>query len=224
MKTTARITGVLYLLLAVFGGIGFLAVRPNLFVAGDAAQTLQHLVANVGLARFGIAAELGTVVAQALAAVFFFKLFRETDVVSAMATAAFGCINAVVILGSAACLSVALAVTSDPSLAIGGDAARTVQLLYALSGSAWSVGGLFFGLWLMPMGLAALRSGVMPKALGWTLIVGGVGYLVSTLLGNVATGTPSWLADALVFPATIGELWMIGFLLVVGWKTPATNS
>jgi hypothetical protein len=36
---------------------------------------------------------------------------------------------------------------------------------------------IFFGLWLMPLGYLAYRSGMFPKALGVVLIVAGVCYL-----------------------------------------------
>ena len=40
---------------------------------------------------------------------------------------------------------------------------------------------VFFGLWLVPMGYLAYKSGWFPKALGVLLIVGGASYLVDTL-------------------------------------------
>lgn len=64
----------------------------------------------------------------------------------------FGMANAVAILESAALLGTALDVADDRSLAVSGGAAATVQLLYVVSGHLWGVGGMFFGLWLIPMG------------------------------------------------------------------------
>ena len=60
-----------------------------------------------------------------------------------------------------------------------------MALLHGLSAAAWAGGGVFFGLWLLPMGVFALTTGRMPRALGWTLVVGGVGYVIGTLLGVV---------------------------------------
>jgi hypothetical protein len=55
----------------------------------------------------------------------------------------------------------------------------------------------------------------MPRPLGWILIVGGVGYVLSVLVGALALGT-SGLFYALTVPATIGELWMVGYLPTKG--------
>src|SRR3546814_9917879 len=86
------------------------------------------------------------------------------------------------------------------------DPAGAVQLLYLVSGQLWTIGAVFFGLWLVPMGTLVLRSGWMPRLLGWTLVVGGVGYVVSAFAGLVpGLSTVSMVAT---LPATIGEFWI----------------
>jgi Domain of unknown function (DUF4386) len=208
---TARTTGLLYLLLAIAGALGFLVIRSRLFSADDPGATLAHLVDNESLARVGVAMELLVVLTQALAAVWFYRLFRTADPGGASGIAAFGLINSVAILASAAFLATAVELAVDPI----GDVASTVQLLYLVSGNLWGVGALFFGLWLIPMGSCVLRSAWMPRPLGWVLIGGGVGYVLSAFIRYLAPEAPI-VADALAYPATVGELWMIIYLLAVG--------
>ncbi len=157
-------------------------VRAQLFAADDPHGTLSNLMEHESLARVGIALELGIVLTQALTAVWFYRLFRSVDTFAAGSIAVFGMVNAVAIMGSAALLATALDVARDASLAAAGDAAATVQLLYVASGHLWGVGGMFFGLWLIPMGWLVVRSRWLPQPLGWILIVGGVGYLVSAFV------------------------------------------
>ena len=205
--STARATGLLYLSLALTGMLGFLMIRPQLFT-GDPATVLTGLVEQESLARLGIAVELGIVVTQALAAVWFYRLFRSVDAVAAGVLAAFGLVNATMILGSAASLATALELALDPV----GDAAGQVHLLASLSANLWGVGALFFGLWLVPMGLLVLRTAGMPRTLGWLLVGGGLGYVLSAFVAYmVAEAHP--VADMLTIPATIGEVWMVGYLL-----------
>ena len=212
---TARTTGLLYLGVALTGLVGFLLIRGQLYVADDAEATLANLTGNESLARLGLVTELGIVITQALVAVWFFRLFRSVSAPAAGAVAAFGMVNAVAILTSAALLATALDVSQDASLTVSGGAAATVQLLYVASGHLWLVGGIFFGLWLVPMGWLARRSGWMPGVLGWILMVGGVGYVVNALLSYVLPDA-GVAVDLLVVPATIGELWMVGYLCLVG--------
>jgi hypothetical protein len=198
-STTARRAGLAYLGLAISGIVGFLLIRSRLFESGDATTTALNLVENEGLARLGIAVDLTIVVTQALAALYFFKLFRGVNTFAAGSLAAFGLINSVAIMIATAFSATALQVAID---GVGNP-------------RAGGVGALFFGLWLIPMGWLALRSAFMPRALGWILLGGGFGYLLSAyttyLLPDVAG-----LTDVLTVPATIGELWMIGYLLIKG--------
>jgi len=223
LRRTARVAGLWYLALAISGMLGFLIVRPQIYVAGDPATTLANLVERAALARLGLVLELALVVTQAVAAVWFYKLFRSFNGVAAGALAAFGMMNAVAIMASAGFMATALAVAGDPGLALGGDPAGIVGLMYELSSHAWAVGGLFFGLWLIPMGHVAAGSGRMPKWLGRILIVGGFGYLLSAFVSHGLADSPAWLVDGLVIPATIGELWMIGYLLAVGIRRPGAD-
>jgi hypothetical protein len=216
LKRAARTTGWWYLALGISGMLGFLLLRPQLHVAGDPAATLANLVGRPGLARIAVVMEVGVVATQALAAVWFFKLFRHWNPVAASAVAAFGLMNAVAIMVSAASMATAMAVAGDAGLAPGGDAAGTVQLLFELSTACWLAGGLFFGLWLIPMGHVVVTSGAMPLWLGRILIAGGAGYVLSTFTQVGLADPPGWLAEVLVVPATVGELWMIGYLLVRG--------
>jgi hypothetical protein len=215
---TARMTGLLYLGLAITGLLGFLLIRPQLFVADDPSATLANLVEHESLARAGVAVELLIVVTQALVAVWFYRLFRTADPLAASGITAFGLVNAVAILINAALLATAAELALDPI----GDAAATVQLLYLVSGHLWGVGALFFGLWLIPMGWCVLRSGWMPRALGWILVGGGIGYVLSAFIRYLAPDVPV-VADALVLPATVGEFWMVGYLLVRGVRRRALH-
>lgn len=202
--TTAKITGLLYLGLAIAGAGSFLYANQNLLVANDVAATASNLTSNESLARFGIAAELALVVLQALAAVWFYKLFKKKDSFSAGLIGVFGMVNAIAILIASAAWYGAL------NAALGGQIDQ-VGLLYGLHENIWLVASLFFGLWLIPMGVASKKAG-FPKALGWILILGGIGYVLSTF-STILLPSQTTLSDALPLFATIGEFWMIGYLL-----------
>jgi len=83
----------------------------------------------------------------------------------------------------------------------------------------WGVGTLFLGLWLIPMGWCVLRSGWMPRPLGWILVAGGVGYMLSPFANYLADAGA--VADALAVPASVGEFWMVGYLLIRGVRRTA---
>lgn len=206
---TARVTGALYLAVAFTGMIGFLLIRPALHDP-DPAVLLANLRDHEALARVGIGLELGLVLSQAGVALWFFRLFRSVDSFAAGAIAVFGTVNAVAILSSAATLATALDYADE-----GVEDSGTPLLMYTLSEHLWGAGNLFFGLWLIPMGWCVLRTSVMPRLLGRLLVVGGVGYVLSGFVSYLLPDVPA-LAEVLVVPATIGEVWMIGYLLIRG--------
>lgn len=216
---TARITGLLYLGMCVTAVFGHFIIPGQIFDAGDAAATLSHLAERETLARLGIAMELGTVTFQALLALWFYRLFRSVDAFMAGAVAVLGMVNAVAILGSAAVLATALDVALDPSL---DGAAATAQLMYVVSGNLWGVATVFFGLWLIPMGSLVLRSGWMPRLMGWLLVAGGVGYVLHAFVLYLAPEAAS-IASVLVW-LSVSEFWMVGYLLVEGVRRPAVGA
>lgn len=213
---TARATGLAYLAMAVAGAVGHVALSPDVFDASDPAGSLASIAAHEPVARAVLVLELVLVVTQALTALGFYRLFRPVDSFLAGSLAAFGLVNAVAILGSSAALATALEIALDP----GAGAEGTVQAALLTSDNFWDAGALFFGLWLIPMGLLVLRAGWGPRAFGHILVVGGALYVASgfvlALLPNATA-----LADVLALPATVGEVWMIGWLLIRGERRPA---
>ncbi|HNM78191.1 MAG TPA: DUF4386 domain-containing protein [Tepidiformaceae bacterium] len=212
---TARITGLLYLGFFITGVLGSIVVRGQMFAADDPEKTLSNLTNHEGLARVGIALELAIVSIQALTALWFFRLFRSVDNFAAVSLVAFGMVNAVAILGSAAMLATALEASTDALLSASGDSGVTVQLLYVVSDGLWGVSALFFGLWLFPMGWLVLRSNWMPKLLGWLLLVGGAGYTLSPFVKYLFSGAEP-IAEALTLPSVASEVWIMGYLIIIG--------
>lgn len=217
-RRTARITGLAYLGLAISGLFGFLLIRGHLYVPDDATRTAANLIAHEGLARVGIVTDLAMVLTQAVTAVWFWKLFRPVHPVAAGSIAAFGLVNAVMILMATAFSATALDVALRADATSAGDA----LLLYDLNAAALNLAALFFGLWLIPMGWLAGRSHYMPRPLGWILIGGGLGYVLSVLVAALAPDAPG-ATYALTVPATIGELWMVGYLLTRGVADRSTT-
>jgi hypothetical protein len=211
LVSLARTAGVWYFIMAISGIFGFLILHPQVYDA-DPQQTLTNLVEGESLARLRLLLEFAIIVSQALTAVWFYRLFRNINEWAALATGIWGTVNAVVIMISA--ISMGSAIETALSSQVMEDKVVIIDLLTNLISNAWGIGGLFFGLWLIPLGYIITRSKRMPVWLGRTLIIGGIGYLIGTAI-NYAGITGLW-AGALTIPATVGEFWMIGYLLIFG--------
>lgn len=211
LVTTARTAGIWYLIMAISGILGFMVLHPQVYDT-DPQQTLTNLIEGETLARLRLLLELVIVVSQALTAIWFYRLFRNINDWAALATGIWGTVNAVAIMMSAIAMGAAIKIAL--SSRVMEDQVVLIDLLTNLISNAWGVGGLFFGLWLIPLGYIITSSKRMPVWLGRTLIIGGVGYLISTGI-RYAGISGSW-TGILTLPATVGEFWMIGYLLIFG--------
>lgn len=212
LVNTARKAGIWYLVLAISGVMGFLVLHPKVFVSGDLSQTVSNLSEQETVARWRLLTEFVIVVSQALAAVYFFKLFKDINHFASWTLASWGTMNAGVIMISAIAMGGAIDI-ANTSLPVS-DKLIMIQIFHQVIRNAWGVGSLFFGLWLIPMGYIIVSSQRMPIWLGRVLILGGVGYIASAFL-SYAGIKYSWI-DFLTIPATIGEFWIIGYMLVFG--------
>lgn len=210
---TARVTGLWYLLLAISGVLGFLIFHPQIFISDDPQKTLTNLIKLESISRTRLLLEFVIIISQALAAVWFYKLFREMNAWAAWAIGNWGMMNAAAILISAISMSSAIEIAGSSTQTFQ-EKILLIQLLGKLITNAWGVGSLFFGLWLIPMGYIIIESRRMPIWLGRILIIGGIGYLISPFIKYM--GITNTLLDIVLFPATIGEFWMIGYLLIYG--------
>jgi hypothetical protein len=187
--------------------------HSQIYLSSDPEQTLTNLIEQESLSRVRLLFELLIVLSQALAALWFYKLFKGISDWQAWAVGIWGSINAVVIMISAIAMAGAIQIAGSAVQAFE-DKVLLIDLQGQLIKHSWNVGGLFFGLWLIPMGNIIVTSKRMPVWLGRTLILGGIGYILSTLISYM--GFQHALLNVLTIPATIGEFWMIGYLLIYG--------
>lgn len=222
-KRLARIAGLLYLIVGIFGGFAIAYVTARVYVPGDAATTAGNVLANAGLVRIGVIADLLQATVFVFLAMTLYLLLKHVNqnVASAM-------VILVAIATTIMCLNkvfqfAALLVAGDGSyVAAFGTAGSNalVMLLLDIHNYGFLIAQIFFGLWLVPLGYLAYKSGMFPRALDVVLIVGGVSYLVDMLARFLVPDFGERIHAFLAIPPTIAEIWMVGYLLVKGVKTP----
>jgi hypothetical protein len=119
----------------------------------------------------------------------------------------------------------ALLVATDPTYAtsFGAEGSNAlVLLLLDIQHYGYLIAQIFFGLWLLPLGYLAYRSGMFPRVLAVLLIIGGTGYLLDTVGSFLVVDFSEIMSAVIVMPAGIAELWMVGYLLVIGVRSPRT--
>ena len=222
-KTLARIAGLLYLALAILGGWAQLAVRASVFVAGDAATTAANVVANETLVRWGLLADILMATVMVFLGLALQRLLRHENARLATAILVFVSAAACTILAALTFQAGAIIVATQAPFAGGSD--ELVLLMFELHGAAYALGGIFFGLWLLPVGLIALRSPLFHRALGVVVTAGAIAWLVDTVIIFTPTaglGMGLDIVHTVVSSLTVvAELGLIAYLLIVGVRRPA---
>jgi len=222
-KGLARIAGLLYLIVGIFGGFAVGYVTPMVYVPGDAATTAGNVVANAGLVRIGVLADLFQATVFVFLGMTFYLLLRHVHKNAARAMVILVAIAATMMCLDKVFQVAAVRVAGDASYAAAFGAAGSnalVLLLLDIHNYGFLIAQIFFGLWLVPLGYLAYRSGMFPRALGVVLIVGGVSYLVDVIARFLVPNFGEAIHSFLAIPPTIAEISMVGYLLVKGVKTP----
>jgi hypothetical protein len=225
-KRLARIAGVLYLLVGIFGGFAEGFVDPKMYVAGNAAATAGNVVANSALVRVGVVSHLLDAVFFVFLAMTFYILLRPVHKSVARAMLVLVVLATGISSLNAVFLFEGLRVATDSFYAIAlGTAGSNAVVLLLLDTQHYGTlsAQVFFGLWLVPLGYLAYKSsGLFPKWLGVLLIVGGVCYIVDLLAAFLVPDLGKAIHTSIVIPCAIAEISMVLYLLVVGVKTPKT--
>ena len=226
LKKTARLAGFLYLLVVLAGPFLLIYVPNKLFVPDDALATANNILAHDTLFRVHIV--LGIVMELVFIAVVL-TLYRLLKGVNAELAAVM--VILILIDAPLAFLSVAneagtLASLHDASaLSVfdGSQRAAVATLLVNFDQHGIFVREVFWGLWLLPLGLLVYRSGFLPRFLGVWLFINGLGYVALSLLGLVAPEHYD-LPFKIATPILFGEVALMLWLLIVGVRTPANPS
>jgi Domain of unknown function (DUF4386) len=220
-KRLARFAGVLYLLVGIFGGFAEGFMEPKMYVAGNAAATAGNVVANAGLVRMGVVADLLDGAFFVFTALALYMLLKDVDKSAARAMLVFVALAAAITCFSAVFefegLRVATGGVNAATLGIGGSNAVVLLLLDAQH-YALLTAQIFFGLWLAPLGYLAYKSGWFPRTLGLLLVAASACYLVDMLAAFLVPGFDQKIHALIVVPCAIAEIWMVLYLLVVGVK------
>ena len=228
IQRTARIAGLLYLILAICGGFAEFTVRQGMVVAGNAAATVSNIVAAESTFRLGVVSELIGQVVFILLALYLFRLLQSVNRNQATLMVVF-----VIIAVTITCLNmvnqvaVLLIINGSGYLSVfeAGQLQTLVLFFLNMHTAGYIIAQIFFGLWLLPLGYLVYKSSFTPKIVGILLIIACFGYLIDVVTYFLI---PSF--ELVISEYTfIGEVVMLLWLLIKGvnvekWKKRALEA
>ncbi len=213
-RILARIAGLLYLVLAVLGGWAQLHARGSVLVEGDALRTTANVVEHETLFRLGIVADILMATVFVLLGLVLHRLLHHVHERAATALLVFVSVGAGSILVNLTFHVGALLAATRP-----GHSPELVLLLLDMHQQGYVLGGVFFGLWLLPMGYLACRSPLLPTWLGVLAVVASVAWVADPVLAFGLPDAPPLIRQVVELPTTIGEFGLLLYLLVRGVRS-----
>lgn len=222
LKQQARHAGFLYLAIALIAPIGLMYVPGELIVSGNATATADNIRAAEGLFRLGMASELVHQVIAIFLVLALYRLFKPVDERLARQLVVFGALVSVpiVFLNVVNDLA-ALTLVRGPDYLAAFDRPQLDALAYLfirLHSLGITVASVFWGLWLFPFGLLVVRSGFIPKAFGYLLMVAGTAYLTAAATA-ILLPEFSPAVSKVALTLEIAELPIVFWLVIWGART-----
>jgi len=214
LKTLARTTGALSLLVLLGGIVAQGVIANGLVVPRDAAVTATNIVAHSKLWALGFTVFLVEMAAQTAMTTLFYMLLRPASRTAALLSLVFGLVGCTI-------KTLARAFYYSPLLVLGGASYLTVfdtgqlqalSLLFVkINNQIAGIALVFFGISTFFHGYLIVKSTFLPRFLGVIAMVSGLGWLT---YAYPALG--SALFSYLIVLAMLGLLLTSGWLLVRG--------
>jgi hypothetical protein len=218
-QQTARLAGALYVAMGLPGAFTLVYIPSVFVVPGDATATANRIAAAPGLYRFGVFADLMCGVFAVWLAMVLYDLFKDVD--RGQARLMVGLVLGMVALGVANTVVMAapLVLTSGASYLSAFDKHQLDAFTLAsvdLRSQGIRAATMYWGVWLLPLGILVYKSGFLPRLLGVLVIIAGCSYVIDCLAYYFLPDYARSIARLSMLPQAAGELGFTAWMLIKG--------
>ncbi len=225
-RRIARRAGLLYVLASISAPFALIYVPGRLVAPGDATATAERVRSSEGLLRMAIAGEVFTAILFIFVVLALYRLFKSVSETHARAMVTLYLVSVPISLLNVLNEIAALVLARGGGFLSVSDQRQLDALAYLfmhLHGQGVVVAAIFWGLWLFPFGMLAIRSRFIPAVLGVLLMVAGVGYVANSLT-ELLLPRYAALVGQVAMILYFGELPMVFWLLIWGAKAQPVAS
>ncbi|MBZ5654860.1 MAG: DUF4386 domain-containing protein [Acidobacteriia bacterium] len=214
-RLKARVAGVFYLVTILTRMFVEIFVRNRLVVSDDAAATATNIMAHEPLWRLGFAGDIIAFASYIALTALLYELFKPVNRSVSLGAAFFSLVAcAVQAMSSLFHLAPLVLLGGSPYMSVfTAEQSQALALVFLrLRAAAYhNIGLVFFGLYLLLVGILILRSTFLPRILGVLMALAGLSYVLFLSPPLVRSLQPY----ILVFPG-VGQISLTLWLLVIG--------
>lgn len=216
-KKTARVAGILWLLMSVFGLYSQMGFREKIFVIGDRVATADNIISNEFLFRLGFVSELMMLICYLLTALVLYQLLESINKSWATLMVIFVILGTALGIGNTLNEFASLNILNNESyrevFEIGQLQAQAM-IYYDLYEHGYVIAHIFYSLWVLPLGLLIYKSGFIPKIFGVLFMFETVLALLSVFVHFVYPNVS--LEMNLLWATAVAEFSFLFWLLIRG--------
>lgn len=224
-KSTARLAGLLYLIVVITGFFSLAYVPTQLVVSGNIAATIENIATSETLFRLGIYAGVICYTAFVLLPLVLYTLLQGVNRNYAAAMVALALVSVPIsLVALTEKMAVLTLLEKGGHVLVLSTEALHAQVAARLDqyNSIIRITSVFWGLWLLPFGYLVFRSGFLPRILGIFLMLGCFGYLVNFTGGFLFPAYNDLdITGYVSIPSALGEIGICLWLLIIGVKKRA---
>ncbi|MCF8395682.1 MAG: DUF4386 domain-containing protein [Melioribacteraceae bacterium] len=220
LRNAAIMAGIGYFIMFVAAIFSNFIVRGKLILADNFALSLQNIVDNEMQFRISIVSDFLFVLPfDVLLALALYVFLKPVNKSISLIAAWFRIVYTAIYANALLFLIMVLPGSNGIEESVNSNLV-SVFCLKAFN-ITWLVGFIFFGFHLLVLGYLALKSGFIPKVVGWLLVLAAIAYFFDSyaniLLPNYQNFAPK-IQPIVVIPEFIGELILILWILIKGRK------
>lgn len=217
---TARVAGVLYLILIIGGIISLAYIPSQLIVLDSASKTYENITNSEFLFRIGIISGIITFLIYIILPLALHRLLHAVNRLYADLMVIFALISVPIFFVNILNKFSILTLINKPEFIENlGKTELQTQVMFHIDSynNGLELSQIFWGLWLFPFGYLVFKSGFLPKLLGILLMAGCFGYLITFFGGFLYPGfDETIISDIVGYPAPLGEIGICLWLLIMG--------
>jgi hypothetical protein len=225
LKKTARGVGILYILMDVFMIFSGMVVDPKIYVPGDAVATASNILASEWLFRLDFVSNIVGQILFLFLVLALYNLFKSVDKGQArlMVILVVASVPVAVLYTLFQYAPILLLTGAGHLSAFNPAQLQTLSMVFLdIYKHGIMLDEIFWGLWLIPLGILVYKSRFVPRMLGVLLYVGCLGHLISFLSIFLFPGY-STILTPIGDTVMLGELPIFIWLLIKGVKDQPLN-